>query len=70
MLAIFSVGAYTPRRFVKKTVSPLGQFDEVKDAVRIPSGGVFFALSPLFTPAPAGPPAHRSRLPAPPRAPL
>ena len=46
-LAILSAGAYTPRRFVKKTVSPLGQFDEVKDAVRIPSGGVFLP-SPFF----------------------
>ena len=26
----------------RQTVFPLGQFDEVKDAVRIPSGGVFF----------------------------
>ena len=48
MLAILSVGAYTPRRFIKKTVSPLGQFDEVKDAVRIPSGGVFLCLRPFF----------------------
>ena len=57
VLAILSFGAYTPRRFVKKTVFPLGQFDEVKDAVRIPSGGVFFVPAPVFYDCV---PAHRS----------
>lgn len=46
----------------RQTVFPLGQFDEVKDAVRIPSGGVFLCLR-LW-----GVPAHRSRLPTPARA--